>query len=381
VQVRVLFTSTGGDGHVLPLLPLAGAFAARGDEVAFAAAANHRERIEGLGLRFEPAGPTLMELEPELAAHRAMLEQMDGASVRPFAFSGRFAEIEAPYRLPDLRDLVEASSPDVVIHESADLAAPIAAAAAGVPTVNHAFGLPIPEPALLRAGTAMAPSWQAAGLEPDELAGAYRNSFVGICPPSFGGDLPRTPSQTYVLRPAEARPSDEALRDRPFVYATLGTSFNAVETFRLLLDAFETVDCDVLMTVGRDRDPRELEPIPVNVAVERYIPQADLLPRSDAVVAHAGSGSVFAALAHGLPLVLVPQGADQFANAAVCTKLGVAETILPAELEADAVRGALERILGDASYATRARSVATEIAVMPSAAVVADQIAAQRWPK
>ena len=68
--MRVLFCSTGGDGHVLPLLPLVRAFATRGDEVAFAAPANHREHIEGLDLRFEQAGPTIEDLRPQLDPHR-----------------------------------------------------------------------------------------------------------------------------------------------------------------------------------------------------------------------------------------------------------------------------------------------------------------------
>src|SRR5262249_37641535 len=151
---------------------------------------NHRERIESLDLRFEPAGPTLEELKPQLDAHRAETADLPPFERRPAAFTGRFAVIEAPKRIDDLRRIVEAYRPDLVIHESADLSAPIAAAAAGVPTVNPPFGLPIPEPALRRAAEAMATFWRDAGLQPDELAGAYRGAYVGICPPSFLAELP-----------------------------------------------------------------------------------------------------------------------------------------------------------------------------------------------
>ena len=78
------------------------------------------------------------------------------------------------------------------------------------------------------------------------------------------------------------------------------------------------------------------------------------------------------------PLVLLPRGADQFENAAVCSDIGVAETILPADVTADRVRSALERVLTDAAYTERARSLAAEIAAMPSPASVADELAAQR---
>jgi UDP:flavonoid glycosyltransferase YjiC (YdhE family) len=376
--MRVLFTSTAGHGHLLPLLPLAQAFAQRGDDVAVAAAENHRGRIERTGLRFEQTGPTIDELRPEIDAHREQLANLPPTERRPAAFSGRFARIEAPRRVQGLRKAVESYRPDVVIHEPGDLAAPLAATAAGVRTIHHAFGRPIPENAVRRAADTMAPLWSEAQLEPDELAGMYRGGYVEICPPSLRVELPRPPAHTHLVRPAQASAPDDNVRDRPFVYATLGTVVNELRTFRLLLDAFEQVDCDVIMTIGRNREPRDLEPIPSNVSVENYIPQEQILPRCDAVVAHAGSGSVFGALAHGLPLVLAPHAADQFENADACDTLGVAEKILPADLAAERVREALERILGDPTYADAARAVAIEIVEMPPPAAAAEEIAAQR---
>ena len=51
--------------------------------------------------------------------------------------------------------------------------------------------------------------------------------------------------------------------------------------------------------------------LPGNVHVSRVIPQSLLLPRCSAVVSHGGSGTLLAALAHGLPQVCLPQAADQ----------------------------------------------------------------------
>ena len=60
--------------------------------------------------------------------------------------------------------------------------------------------------------------------------------------------------------------------------------------------------------------------------VERYVPQADVLPLCDVAVGHGGSGSTLGALAHGLPMLLLPHGADQFENAQACAALGVARS-------------------------------------------------------
>lgn len=375
--MRILFTSTGGDGHLLPLLPLAGAFAARGEDVRVAAPSSQRERLERERLPVAEVGPSPQDIRAEVAAHRQRVERLPIRERRAVAFSGRFGRIEAPLRLDGLRRVIEQWAPDTVVYESADLAAPIAALEAGIPFVHHAFGRAIPQEALRMAATAVAPLWDSVGLEPDPLAGAYTRSYVDICPPSLRTPLPQRPRQTFALRPVDAAAGSPHERDRPTVYATLGTIFNDMQTFRLLLDALATIHCDAVLTIGRDRSAAELAPIPSNVTVLSYLPQAEILDRCDAVIAHGGSGSMLAALAYGRPLVLLPQGADQFDNAHACAALGTAEVILPQELAVDRLGDAITAVLNEPGYADVARSLAGEIAGMPSPATVADQIASR----
>jgi UDP:flavonoid glycosyltransferase YjiC (YdhE family) len=85
----------------------------------------------------------------------------------------------------------------------------------------------------------------------------------------------------------------------------------------------------LIVTTGRDRDPAAFDPQPEHVRIERYVPQSLLFPRCDAVVAHGGTGTVLAALAHGLLLVLAPVAADQPDNARRCEHLGVARMVPP----------------------------------------------------
>ena len=151
----------------------------------------------------------------------------------------------------------------------------------------------------------------------------------------------------------------------------LGTIFNDLPRFRLVLDAVADLDCNVIVTVGRNNDPAALEPLPDNAIVERYIPQAQVLPHCNLIVGHGGSGSMFAALAHGLPQLLLPQGADQFDNANACVAAGAARMLMPAQLTADAVRAETSILVDDRSYGERASEIADEIAAMPSAADVA----------
>jgi UDP:flavonoid glycosyltransferase YjiC (YdhE family) len=85
------------------------------------------------------------------------------------------------------------------------------------------------------------------------------------------------------------------------------------------------------------------------------------------VVSHAGSGTFLAALAHGLPLLALPQAADQFLNAHAAATAGVAREIAPGEITVERVREELERVLGDPSITDAAQQMAQEIAAMPGA--------------
>jgi UDP:flavonoid glycosyltransferase YjiC (YdhE family) len=239
--------------------------------------------------------------------------------------------------------------------------------------VNHSFGRMIPPAVVAAAGPVTEPLWRAAGLDPEPSSGMFRGIFVDIAPPSFQSEkVPEgvrvAPVRSVSLdAPSTERAPEwlEQLPDRPTVYVTLGTVHNDLAIFRLLLEAFADLDCNVIATVGQGNDPAELDPLPDNARVERYISQALVLPHASVVVNHGGSGSTLAALAHGLPILFVPQGADQFENAAQVQALGGGLRILPDELTAPAVRAALESLLADASYREQAQKVAAEIAAMP----------------
>jgi UDP:flavonoid glycosyltransferase YjiC (YdhE family) len=105
------------------------------------------------------------------------------------------------------------------------------------------------------------------------------------------------------------------------------------------------------------------------------VSQGLVLPAASVVVSHAGSGSMLATLAHGLPSLVLPQGADQFDNAARCSELGAAVALMPDEVTESAVRDAVRTLLDDPSYRDRAAALAAEIAAMPHPREVARRLA------
>jgi UDP:flavonoid glycosyltransferase YjiC (YdhE family) len=107
------------------------------------------------------------------------------------------------------------------------------------------------------------------------------------------------------------------------------------------------------------------------VRVARYLPQSEVLPRCDLVISHGGSGSVIGALAHGLPTVLLPIGADQPHNAEQCVRLGVGKELHPVTVTPQDVRAAVTEVLADPGYRKAAERVRKEMLRLPepSAAV------------
>ncbi len=74
------------------------------------------------------------------------------------------------------------------------------------------------------------------------------------------------------------------------------------------------------------------------------------------------------ALAHGLPLVLIPMGADQPLNAARCADLGVARVLDAIKATPETVREAVSTVLGDSTYRRAAERLRDEIAALPGPA-------------
>jgi UDP:flavonoid glycosyltransferase YjiC (YdhE family) len=98
------------------------------------------------------------------------------------------------------------------------------------------------------------------------------------------------------------------------------------------------------------------------------------------VVGHGGAGTNLGALAAGIPLVLIPQGADQGGQAECVARTGAAITIAAEAFSPRAVALAVADVLEQPSYRATARRIAHRIATMPSADDVAALLARAAHP-
>jgi UDP:flavonoid glycosyltransferase YjiC (YdhE family) len=369
---KILFTCRPLSGHYEPLLPLATAAKESGHTVAFASGHPVVGRARDAGFTgFEAGAPEAFRSEwvrqfPEYTA-------LVGDAQRKFFFTEIFANLELAPRVVDLESIISAWQPDLVVHEMAELAAPLVSTALGIPYVDVGYGSLIPRALLEAAGTSAARHWQARGLEPHPVAGLLRYLYVDPCPAALQNPEIALVAAVQPMRPAagEVQVTERPVwlddfTHRSTVYVTLGTIWNTdLNLFRLVIEALHD-HVNLVVTVGRQNDPATLGPQPRSVIVRSYIPQHDVLPWCDAVVAHGGSGTMLGALAHGVPLLVVPQGADQWSNAEQIVAAGAGLRLLSGELSAVAVRNGVMALLSEPSYRHASRNIKKEIRAMPS---------------
>jgi len=368
--MRILFSSTRGTGHLQPLLPYARALRARRHEVAVAAPLDVSEalRAEGLlHLPFDHPGDDV--LGPIWARLRAWGDQALG-----IAASEIFASANASAALPKLQATMQSFRPDLVLRDSVEYGALIAAEQANVRHARVAVHSVSFEEALPGHVDAPLDALRAQlGLAPDQGASLRNEPVFSSFPASLDAVVDsrmRPPFRARVVEPPpSSAPAVWARADdpRPLVYITFGTIVGGMEhvrsIFRTVLDAIAALPLRALLTTGR-MDASVLGAIPDNVHVEAFVPQRDVFPHAKAVVCHGGSGTLLGALAAGLPLVVVPFGADQPHNAQLVARAGAGLAL--ASPDAGTLCATIQHLLGADELRQQAQSLAAEIAAMPT---------------
>jgi UDP:flavonoid glycosyltransferase YjiC (YdhE family) len=372
--MRVLLTTKRGAGHFGPLIPFARAFRSAGDAVLVAAPASARPmiRAEGFPARFFDDAPD----EERDAIFASAIATQAPAS---YVFAEAFARVDARIALPGMLDICHSWKPDLVISEITEFAGPIAAAMLGVPAISVGISQQGRSEAVAAAAELLPVLDELGaqiGLPPDPDGRRLLSlPYFTLMPEALEEPSMRSARAAWRFRDrdeqADGPASDRWASDgRPLVYVTFGSVAPTMDLFpavyRGAIDAFSALPARVLVTIGRDRDPAELGPVPENVEVEGWVPQRDVMPHAAAMVCHGGSGTLTMGLAAGVPMAVVPLFADQSWNAERVEAIGAGIVL---EGGADAVAGlgdAVSKLLVDPAYRANAERVAEQMSVLPS---------------
>jgi UDP:flavonoid glycosyltransferase YjiC (YdhE family) len=366
--------SLGGAGHFNPLVPFLRAARRRGEEVLTVGPPALREMVESAGFPFRAGGEPS---EEQVAAIRERLPVAPAAEASVLGNRELFGRLATAAMLAGMEDAWRDWVPDLVLRDPTEYASAVLAARTRTPIAQVAISLAEAEAGSI-AAAAPALEEHRQGLVSELRAQPYLTRFPASIDPSPFADTVRyhEPRETPVSLPDWWRGSDA-----PLIYMTFGTVLGymsiAAETYRMALEAVKRTNARVLLTVGRRFDASTLGPVPPNVHVEPWIGQARVLNHADLVVCHGGSGTTLAALAAGVPLVMVPLFADQFENSRriaetragrlVETQIRTGGTRSINAAAALEITRSIEDVLGEVTYRDRARTIAAEMTATPTA--------------
>lgn len=348
--MRMLVTFAGGWGHLAPLRSVIDAASADGHDVLVGSRPSLLAPVVADGLTAVALGPGA----PGSAGTRSPLRRLDPEheeAVVAEHYAGRLARERAPAVLA----LVATWRPDVIVCDEMDLGAVVAAERLGVPCATVVVLAAGTFPRLGSLAEPLAALRGAHGLPPDPaLHRRHGDLVLEPVPPGFREPAAALPVESLAFDRwrggAGTGPAPRwsaAARGRPVVYATLGSEFplEAGDLLERVVAGLRRLDVAAVVTVGRDRDPAELGPLPSYIHVARWLPHAEILPRCHVVVSHGGSGTLVDALAHGLPSAVLPMGADQGHNAARCVALGVGHALDAVDASPEEIAAAVRSLL------------------------------------
>ena len=381
---RILFMGPHGHGHVTPMLGIAGELVTRGHEAVFAAPGEYEEGVAASGADFHRVRSEWDSLDAD------EVPQMHG---REMVRAMRLLLDETTAMVEQLADLPR---PDLVVHDGTlGWWGRILAHRWEVPSVetwpnfvgNKHWNMsryvrinPF-SPRFLLTMLRIGRYIRSEGM-PDVgafMQGRFANARIVTLPRSF---QPRgeTFSGHDFVGPIIADRSFQGEWNAPapglpVVLVSLGTAYNnQPEFFRMVAESARGRPWHVVMAVGEQVEVDDLGNLPPNVEPHKRVPQLAVLKRAQAFVTHAGMGSTLESLALKVPMVAIPQMAEQQANADRIRDLGVGESLDRRAITPDALWNAIDRVAHDSQIARRLADMSAEIAASGGAKAGADVV-------
>ncbi|OPZ83526.1 MAG: Oleandomycin glycosyltransferase [Firmicutes bacterium ADurb.Bin419] len=154
----------------------------------------------------------------------------------------------------------------------------------------------------------------------------------------------------------------EKIADKKVIYISLGTIFNdGVEFYESCFEAFKDMDAKVVLSIGNRIDKSTFKSIPDNFIVLNYVPQLDVLKQTDIFITHGGPNSVNEALYNNVPMILVPQYADQFVVAQRVEELGAGINVEKDKVNAGILKQAVAKVMSDSSFKANSEKIGDSI--------------------
>ena len=157
------------------------------------------------------------------------------------------------------------------------------------------------------------------------------------------------------------------------IYISMGTVNNDMLPFyKECIAALVDTDHQVILSVGHLVPVASFNDLPEHISVFPHVDQIAVLQQADVFVSHCGMNSVSESLYFGVPLVMLPQTAEQSGVAERVSQLGAG--IKLEQANAASILSAINKILSEPIYAEKAAELASGFKRCSGAKGAADKI-------
>ncbi|MEK4057847.1 macrolide family glycosyltransferase [Paenibacillus sp. FSL F4-0087] len=367
-MARVLFINGGSEGHVNPTIGVVQELISRGEEVVYFTIEAYRERMEKTS---------------------AVVRTFDGQKfIKAFVTGGRDYLLErvngllltADIVIPSVLEQIKGEHFDYIIHDSMFGCGRLLAQILKLPAINSCTSFAQAEESfdhLLQHFFLNVPAEIAQPINDTfhsltmrlqkkyevEIASPYE-VFCNPAPLTivyttkefqpYGEEFDHTyqfVGPSIVSRLSHEDFDMEGIKGKRLIYISLGTIFNqALDFYKLCLEALGNTDYTIVMSVGDRTQLADLGAIPENFIVKRYVPQMDVLQSAKLFITHGGVNSTNEGLYYGVPLIILPQSADQPIIAEQVVSRGAGLRLQMQTLTANQLREAVDHVLSVPSF-------------------------------
>jgi MGT family glycosyltransferase len=367
-MAKILFFNIPGYGHVTPSLPIVAELTRRGHSLVYFVTETFRPAVEAAGAQYRET-PGVED------------DYFDARSLSGSVPTSVAAALMATAQdiLPALLEQARAEQPDAILFDATCPWGYIAAHALGVPNAASLALMPPAPPGvmlnlqMLRLAAPVLLHGFREGIEANRRARAVARQY-GVRPLGSTelmlapGDLSLcTTSREFVAYASKVpdsihfvgwtireTTSDEPLPfegGRPLIYCSLGTLNNKqAAVFQTLIKAFTPMNADVLISTGNHFSTGSFGTLPANIVVRPWVAQTEVLKYAALFVSHGGLNSVHDSLYRGVPMLLVPQQAEQTLNGLRVVQLGAGLQLKHSQVNPESLRRAANQIIGDSHY-------------------------------
>lgn len=367
-MARVLFINGGSEGHINPTIGVVQELISRGEEVVYFSIEAFRERIE-------KTGATVRTFDGEKFI-KAFIS--GGTNYLPERINGLLHT--ADIMIPSVLEQIQGEHFDYIIHDSMFGCGRLLAQILKLPAINSCTSFAQTKVSFEKMLEHLSQNI------PTEIAKRINNDFQNLttkinekygveitspyevfCNPApltivyttrefqtFGETFDQT--YQFVGPSISTRLTEEnfdftAIKGKSPIYISLGTVFNqAFDFYKMCFKAFADTDHTVIMSIGEKTQISDLGEIPKNFIVKNYVPQTEVLTYTKLFITHGGMNSTNEGLYYGIPLIVIPQSADQPVIAGRVANLGAGIQLQMQGLTASRLREAVDHVLGHPSF-------------------------------